>query len=552
MLSGLLLGLSYPSYPYVRLEALAWVWMVPMMLALKSVESFPKFLLNVYLTSFVVCTVGMFWLLWSSPLGAVLLFIFAPIFFTVPFIGFFLIRRTFGWRYALWSAPVLWTAWEWLYQGTEGSFGWMGTAVSQSNLTWLVQYIDITGVWGITFWLALFNVLIVMSVDDWRSVKARTNDGQISIWFLKRKLAVVAALMLVPPLTYSAFVFLKDARTSPENERAINVLLVQPNINAWEKMNADARPAVLRKTIALTNRALAKAETKPDLIIFPETAVPYVLSQNKDARETVYRAVTRWDTPLLTGLMGAGEEGDATETSAHEREAIFNGAALLSPAPEVAGRRLNVEMSPVYHKRVLVPFVERVPYADRFPALQSLAIDIGAGDGFGRGREATVFPFRTRQGEEVKVAAGICYEYLYPAQVAELVRGGAQMLAFVTNEGWFSQTHGQYQLAAFSRLRSIETRRATARTANTGVTWLIDSLGRVHQQSPWWSEQTLQGRLKLSDEMSLYVRFTDYFPQACLWFTLAIMAASLAHSARQAVRSVVRRREAIPVARCAV
>ncbi len=185
-----------------------------------------------------------------------------------------------------------------------------------------------------------------------------------------------------------------------------------------------------------------------------------------------------------------------------------------------------------------------------FPALQRLAIDIGAGDGIGRGREATVFSFRTRTGDEAKVAAAICYESLYPAQTAELVRGGAEMLAFITNEGWFSRTHGEYQIAAFSRLRSIETRRATARAANTGITWFIDSLGRVHEQAPWWSEQTLEGRVKLSDEMSLYVRYTDYFPKWCVWLTLAIMAAALARTLRRFVRRLRwRRGEVVAVSR---
>ncbi len=78
VLSALLLGLSYPSYPYVRLEALAWVWMVPMLLALKSVESFPKFLRNVYLTLLCVAVVGMSWLALSTLSGSLLLFLFFP------------------------------------------------------------------------------------------------------------------------------------------------------------------------------------------------------------------------------------------------------------------------------------------------------------------------------------------------------------------------------------------------------------------------------------------------------------------------------------------
>lgn len=148
---------------------------------------------------------------------------------------------------------------------------------------------------------------------------------------------------------------------------------MQPNVDSWEKLKAGSRPVVLRKTVALTNRALAKSETKPDLLIMPETAVPYDLTENKDARETIYRGVARWQTPLLTGLLDAPVADDAAASwqapgdKPRARE-IFNSAAILSPAPEEQGKRLNVSVSPVYHKRVLVPFVERVPYVEQsFP-----------------------------------------------------------------------------------------------------------------------------------------------------------------------------------------
>jgi apolipoprotein N-acyltransferase len=547
ILSGLLLGLSYPSYPYVRLEVLAWVWMVPLLLSLKEVQSLPRFLGRVYLAMLVTSIIGMSWLMMSTVLGTLLLFFVGAGIFSVPFVAFYFVRRTLGWRAALCSAPVVWTAWEWLYLQSEGSIGWLAMGVTQSNLHWLVQYIDITGLWGITFWLVLFNVLVVMAVEG----------GQFSVFSLrfsvesllktqnaKRKtaslrLAFVSCLMLMIPLGYSAYVFVKAARIPEAAGREISVLLVQPNVNPWEKLTEQSRPAVLRKTISLTNRALAELETKPDLIIWPETAVPYVISEQKNVRETVYRGVTRWETPLLTGLFDLGEKsgvaGDlgvsAPEVGQRRRE-FFNGAALLSPGPEEVGKRLTVESSPVYHKRVLMPFIERVPYIDRFPALQWLAIDFGAGDRISRGREATVFPLRTRRGDETKVAAAICYEYLYPAEMAELVRNGAQMVALITNEGWFSRTHGEYQMAAFSRLRSIETRRAMARTANTGMTWLVDPYGRVHEQAPWWSEQTLSGKVALSDEMSFYVRYTDYLPKACVWLTLALMAFALVRRVR--------------------
>src|SRR5260370_12687159 len=138
LLSGLLLGLSYPSYPYVHLEVLAWVWMAPMLLALKEVKSFWKFLRNVYLATLVVSLFGMSWLIVSSTLGAVLLFFVFAAVFTVPFAGFYFIRQALGWRVALLSAPVLLTGWDWLYQQSEGSFGSLCLCGRQGNFYWPV------------------------------------------------------------------------------------------------------------------------------------------------------------------------------------------------------------------------------------------------------------------------------------------------------------------------------------------------------------------------------------------------------------------------------
>lgn len=549
VLSGLLFGLSYPSYPYVRLEALAWVWMVPLLLSLKEVKSLPSFLVRVYLATFVTCVFGMHWLITSTVLGTLLLFFFGAAVFTVPFAIFYFLRRSFGWRAALWAAPLVWTAWDWLYHQSEGSFGWLAMGVTQSKLYWLVQYVDITGVWGITFWLVLFNVLVVMSIEDWRKESAVVSrqssetsdpgasqfalslksDNRKPMTTLARRLAVVSALMLAAPLAYSAYVFAREARATKDAGMELSIMLVQPNINPWEKLSADSNPAVLRRTIGLTNRALATRETKPDLIVWPETAVPYILSENKEAREAVYRAIQRWQTPLLTGLLDASATGDDSATTREGSQLardLFNSAALLSPGPKETGKRLNVETSPIYHKRMLVPFVERVPFVDRFPALKSLALNIGAHSSFSPGREATVFSFRTRRGAEARVAAAICYEYLYPAEVAQFARNGAELLALITNEGWFSQSLGEYQLAAFSRLRSIETRRAAVRVANTGLTWAVDRMGRVHEQAPWWSEQALPTQVTLSDEMSLYVLYPDYFPKACAWAALVLLVAA--------------------------
>jgi len=550
LLSGLLLGLSYPSYPYVRLEVLAWVWMVPLLLALKEVRSFRSFLGRVYLATLVVSIFGEAWLLVSHPWGTILLFFVNAVVFTVPFVAFYCIRQALSWRVALWSAPVVWSAWDWVYHQSEGSLGWIGLWGSQANLYWLVQYADLTGVWGITFWLVLFNVLVVMVIEDWQ---ARSHDFSRSSGtatkvaptrFLARRLAMVSAAMLVFPLAYSASVFIKAAsKRGPE----ISVLLVQPNINPWQKSDRKTRPTSLGKTTALTSTAIARH--KPDLIIWPEGAVPYVLPQEPAAREFVYRAVSKWQVPLLTGTLDQRTSDNPAERppllSYEGRDSeLFNAAVLLAPEQyrdrqgaeeKKAGQRFSVKSSEVYHKQVLMPFVEHVPWSERFPVLSHLALDLGVSSGISAGRQATVFAFRTPPGAEVRVAAPICYEQLYPATLAEFVRQGADLLAVITNEGWWSKTHGAYQLAAFTRLRAIETRRSIARCANTGLTCFIDPLGRIYDQAPWWEEQTVVGQVRLAQGLSWYVRYPDYFPKACVWLSLGLAVAVAVQKVRQAL-----------------
>ena len=568
--SGLLLGLSFPFYPHVHLEVFGWVWMVPLLLALKSVTSFPRFLRNVYLTSLLGWSIELAWLLTSNIWAGIAAFFFVALVMTVPWVGFYCIRQALGWRWALWSLPMVWTGWDWVYHQSDGSIGWMGLGLTQANLYWLNQYIDLTGIWGITFWLVLFNVLVVRAIEDWQAVRARFGGQPATekVWsiafrrvvawgerkarlkpelqtgFLIQRLAVVTAAMMCFPLAYSAYVLIRAASGS---HKEISVLMIQPNIDPWHKSDQKARAATLAKTAALTDAAVAAH--KPDLIIWPETAVPYVLLQDNAAREFVSRVVSQWETPLLTGMLDQRTYRDPAERPPRlvyeqRSQELFNAAVLLTPEPSragqageapAAGRRFKVKSSEVYHKQVLMPFVERVPYSDQFPVLSHLAINFGARSNYDAGREATTFSFRDQQGREVRVGAPICWEVFYPVKFAEFVRQGANLLTLIANEGWFSQTNGLYQLEAFTRLRSIEVHRAIARCANTGMTCLIDPWGRIYDEAPWWSATTLAGKVKLSEEMSLYARYPDYFPKACVWLSLALAAAILIRGVRHSL-----------------
>lgn len=122
----------------------------------------------------------------------------------------------------------------------------------------------------------------------------------------------------------------------------------------------------------------------------------------------------------------------------------------------------------IHHKSRLVIGVEKMPLPWLFDWLSFLIIDLGGTTGqLGVDTQRTVFA-----ADGVRVAPAICYESVYGAYVGEFVRGGAQLLLVITNDGWWRDTAIHRQHFSFARLRAIEHRRAVARSANTGISWL--------------------------------------------------------------------------------
>ncbi|MDX2041272.1 MAG: nitrilase-related carbon-nitrogen hydrolase [Acidobacteriota bacterium] len=567
LLSALLFALALPIFPSLHLEFLEWVWMVPLLLALRDVHTLGGLLWRSYLTMFIGWALVMSWLLWATAAGGALLFFVGAFVYTVPMVAFHFLRRSLGWRAALWSLPVIWTACEWLYHQTPGAIGWLSLGLPQSRLWWLIQFVDLTGVWGVTFWIVLFNVLIVDCAQRWWlriadcgrgefpndvvlcednvSWKSAIRNPQSAIF---RRLALIVALMFGLPLGYTAFRWIEHSRAE-KNE--LSILLTQPNVNPWLKTSLETRAAELRRSLTLTNRALRAQPNSFDLIVWPETAIPFVLPQDEQTRMLVGDHVSRWQTPLLSGALNLRSYPDPAERSEllkfqNRDYELFNAAFLFTPRNDVqssAFRRKksnsgnhSVEggapksklqeaatLSAPYHKQKLMPFVEQVPLVEQFPALASLALDFGAGNSIDLGVESNLFTFTTRTGRPVTVAAAICYEQFFPAHLAGLVRQGGEMIALMTNIGWFSQSHGQHQIAAFLQMRAIELRRSVVCAANTGQTTMIDPLGRVTAETPWWAEQTLSGQAQLSSTLSFYVRHPDLFPKVCALLTALIL-----------------------------
>ena len=132
------------------------------------------------------------------------------------------------------------------------------------------------------------------------------------------------------------------------------------------------------------------------------------------------------------------------------------------------------------------------------------------------------------------VGCAICYESVYPEYYAGYVRKGARAMTIITNDAWWGDTPGYKQHLSYACLRAIETRRAIARCANTGISAIISPGGEIVASTPWWEACTLEGKIPVRDDITFFVAHGDITGRLCTFvFILLLMAL--------AVRLLIRR-----------
>jgi apolipoprotein N-acyltransferase len=381
--------------------------------------------------------------------------------------------------------PVLWTAMEWGigHQG-DVAFPWLGLGSSLTDAPVLVQWADIAGARGVTWWLVWCNVILVEGALAW-PVERR------AAW---RRLGAFA-LTLAAAWGYGAW----RTRTLPLREVGV-IGLVQPNEGfreKWEPAHADSVVATL---LDLSRRVRTLAH--PDLIVWPEAALPGFLFQEPGWDSTVAQFARESHTPVITGSLHA-------EFLTGGGSSIYNAAFLF----DSTGAWRN---APIYAKHYLVPVVEHVPFVpvSWFRHVPWLSRWSG---GFKKGTTLPVYHVGIG-----RFGVLVCYESAFEDVARHYRAGGADFLVNVTNDAWYGRTAGPYQHAAHVVMRAIETRMGIARAANDGITMFVDPLGRISDATALETQTVVAGRLKTSDVRPLYVTLGDW---------VGVMSAGLAFAA---------------------
>ena len=355
--------------------------------------------------------------------------------------------------------PSAWVLLEVMRSWIPAPFPWLLMGSATWKIPFLRSLYGVAGVYGVSYWIVLVNVLI------WTMFRVRRGGRN-------RTGMLLIVVLLLPLILYPTLIQSTGQR--------MRVGVVQGNFQQELKWEEGLREETLRTYLSLTDTAVQKGA---QLVVWPETAVPSFYQAEPELIERLRQFASDRDIHLIFG----------------------------SPGYEIAGREILL-YNRVYHlppdgseefydKIMLVPFGEYVPLAGLLPFVDRMVP--GEGE-FARGTWGG--PFKT----PVPSGALICYEISIPSLGRREVRDGSLMLINVTNDAWFGRSWGPYQHLAVSAVRAMENRVPILRAANTGISAIIDSSGRIVKSIPLEERGVVVTDIDTERGQTFYTRYGDW------------------------------------------
>jgi apolipoprotein N-acyltransferase len=397
-----------------------------------------------------------------------------------------------------------WVGYEFIFLHGQITFPWLILGNGFANSIEAVQWYEYTGALGGSVWVWACNIAVYEALRAWKRQKS------LRLW-------IRPAGWIGVPLLFSLILFWSYR----EQENPLRVQVIQPNFDPYEKFEALSFEEQTRIILGLA----MDAPSDVDYFVAPETAIDEQLLESgieTNSYITLMRHFLSQRYPEAEMVIGATTLRTYPSAQEASETARPNGSETLWY--DIYNTALQIDTHQpvgIYHKSKLVAGAEMVPYAQQFPWLLRLSVNLGGASGLlGTDPERSVFT--SQRG--VRVGVPICWEAVFGEYTTGFVDKGAEVLFVISNDAWWGNTAGHRQLFAFSRLRAIETRRSIARSANTGISGFIDQRGRVIDHSRWDQRVALSGVINRNDRITFYVRFGDMTGRICLLvFALCVL-----------------------------
>lgn len=520
LLSGILLFLSWPpkGFPFLTLVAFVPLFFVSDYLVKKpSKTPFWSGVGYSYITFFVWNAATTWWIWNSTPEGSLATFILNSFFMSLIF-G--------AWqRFKTLSLPnfvniiafiAFWCSWEFLHLNWDITWPWLNLGNVFANCTEYVQWYEFTGTFGGTIWILLSNFLFFLLL---KNIKEEGHKRII--------LAVCSVLWIVLPASLSLLRYHTYELPDVTKENSIEVVVVQQDMEVWHEEYEWSNFEHTERLISLAKPLLTQ-DTR--IMLCSESALPHsIFSEllqinNYPTFSTSYSGFLLMDTLLqqysnlniILGMstlehfdykatMTCRELSDGGYIDFHNTSACYNRHGLVG----------------LYYKSKLVPGVEKMPYPKIFGFLEKLAIDLGGTSGsLGGDTEQRVFHL---EGMSEPVGVPICYESAYGEHFGKFVKNGAKIMAVITNDSWWGDTPGHSQHYLFSKLRAVETRHPIMRSANSGISAIIDERGDAHQVTDYGTQTAFKAQIVPSEKLTFYTRMGDYLARIAVFLTGALL-----------------------------
>lgn len=483
--SGVLLWLSWPMSP---LTGLIFFGFIPLLVLADSHLSRGKFFGHTYL-AMLIWNTGTTWWIWNSTdVGTIAAVAANSLLMCLPMLGYFSFRKKFGKRLSYISFVSFWLLFEFIHLNWQLSWPWLTLGnVFAAQPDW-VQWYEYTGAGGGSLWILLVNVLVY----DWWFTAHPSKKSK-----LLNALPIVGMLLL--PILVSMLQFNVD------KGKPAGVLIVQPNIDPYSKFESASVTDQVQQHLRLTQSGI---DSNTRLVIWPETALSSNVVIDQVQNSAVYQPVFEFlrlhpDITLLTGIETMRWYGTEKPASPYARKTT---AGYYYDSYNAAVSIKDRQPLRFYIKSKLVPGVETLPTYLSF--LGTVFEKFGGTTG-GYAKDTAAVAFRN-DGNPFITAPIICYESIYGEYITGYVRKGANLLTIMTNDGWWGNTPGHRQHLNYARLRAIETRRWVARSANTGISAVIDETGNIRDTRPWDTAAVIRYNIPAETALTFYVKHGDY------------------------------------------
>lgn len=416
---------------------------------------------------------------------------------------------------------ALWIAWEKYYLDVaQISWPWLLLGNAFARTVSLVQWYEWLGTLGGSLWvwasnLSVFALMVFLSDGSWFRFNAKARFAS----------AAAAFLILFAPAIVSMSMYYSPAQQEGDT---LKVVALQPNIDPYHKFQALSQSQQNVILLEQLKSALAgRKDTSALLAVAPETFTNDIVTGDYE-RSMTYRRFREFLKQYhnVNLLFGASSYSYIESAGAPSYTARKVSDGLWVESHNSALMVDGTGDAQIYHKSKLVVAVEMTPYPAFFCKIDDLLGGV-MGRCIGQ-KEVSLLSCRTRDAEgkveeDIPLGCAVCYESVYPEHCAEYVRKGAKALAIITNDAWWGNTPGYSQHLSYASLRAIETRRDIVRSANTGISAIIDSRGDIVSKTAWWEPAVLEGEIHLSEKQTFFVAQGDIVGRLCAFMAVMLL-----------------------------